>query len=143
MKLQKMLESLVNRTCTYKNETFIVESVKQYGKTIEIKTDKRTLLVPMAEEREFLENFVVKAGTETDPEKDSLLPAKIENTTKIQSAYKGTALELKAVLLNSIDKLDESPDFLKQAAAINQTVNTLLNVFKLELQIQKLANNKL
>lgn len=45
--------------------------------------------------------------------------------------------QIKDILMDNIKKVQDNPSYINQAKSINNNVNTLMNMLKLELQVKK------
>lgn len=85
-------------------------------------------------ELEFLQEF------------NNFLPTAKESTEIVvatqatQTPLNGMAKTVKDTIMDSLKKLQEDPKYIAQADAINRSVNTLVNIAKLELQAKKMEN---
>lgn len=57
-----------------------------------------------------------------------------------QTPLNGMAKTVKDTIMDSIKKIQNDPKYIAQAEAINRSVNTLINIAKLELQAKKMEN---
>lgn len=55
-----------------------------------------------------------------------------------QTPLNGMAKTVKDTIMDSIKKIQNDPKYIAQAEAINRSVNTLVNIAKLELQAKKM-----
>lgn len=83
-------------------------------------------------ELEFLQEF------------NNFLPTAKESTELVvhnqQTPLNGMAKTVKDTIMDSLKKIQEDPKYIAQADAINRSVNTLVNIAKLELQAKKMEN---
>ena len=68
------------------------------------------------------------------------LPAEAESNAVVvrQEPLNGMTKTIKDTLMESINKVREDAKYIKQAEAINKSVNVLLNMAKLDLQAKKM-----
>jgi hypothetical protein len=130
MNTTERLQSMVGKTWLYKKKKITILSWKQQGEDITIVTDVEWITKHFTELPLFIELF---EHTE-DPGNASTLQVISEQRHSISS--------LKDVLMDSIKRVQENKEYIEQAKSINNNVNTLLNMAKLEVQIMREANKK-
>ncbi len=71
----------------------------------------------------------------------------LRKVTAVQTSDKDALLiiaanaeRLKAILVDSIEKVTKDPNYVKQATVINNNVNTIVNITKTQLDIAKVVN---
>ena len=56
----------------------------------------------------------------------------------VKSSFRGDTIStLKDVLMDNIKKVQQSPDYIPQATTIANTVNSLVNLAKIEMQLNE------
>ena len=140
MKREEILKEMIENRYRYMGETHKAASWQRTEKELVITNeDGHVIKVPKNEEFAFFENVaIIKEETrpaETKTEKSG------ENIV-LHKNYSGIAMQLKAVLLDSIDKVTDNPDYIKQANAIVGSANAIMNIYKLELQMVRMGGQK-
>ena len=138
------LQSMIDKTWYYRNQKAVIRSFDnsngEFELIIEIDDVPKKFLKTTEEKLGlFLSTFSdveVIGEEETAPENN--LPAHIENEeTNLYNQNKKTFADLSAILLNDIEKVRTNPAYVGQAKQISNSVNTLVNLTKLQLQLIK------
>ncbi len=133
MQLQTKLATMVNHTYIYKARHQKILSFRIEDDTVHIVTDLRWLKIDITKIEKELQEFLP-----VEEEKDDAVIDGIYLPTVHQA--KENMPSLKDTILENIDKLKTNKDYVKQAAAINQSINTLINMAKLELQTVRIKS---
>ena len=123
--LLKKLEARKGKLFLYQTEEYRIINCKINDATADIVTDKRWFVIPLDK----LDRFI----SELLPVEESIIP---ENASLVLGTKEVTSM--KDVILESISKLQTDPSYVKQANAINQSVNTLINCAKISISLHKM-----
>lgn len=139
------LEKMVGKPLYYRGDTAVIKSFDNFNEETEIIIDiagKPVKFIKTSEEKLnlFLSNFteIQVISDEVSQPKPAILPALIENDEmKLYAESKQVFSQLSATLLNDIEKVRTDPGYVNQAKQISNSVNTLVNLTKLQLQLIK------
>jgi len=133
------LKKLIGITFEYKGRNIVITNVKYVGTCYVVLTNRQTM--------NFFENEVEKFISELNRfeeklnivsiqvKKDELNPNKMEENEKnIVSIQEN---DLSVILLDTIQKVQKDKTYINQANAICNVVSQMINIKKLELQMQK------
>ena len=140
------LNELVGSTYNYKGNNIVVKSVKVVNGTYVVITDKRTynffeneVEVFISELKPFQdkikEYFESQKNVSIQEKKDELKPNEMAETEKNIVPTQGD--DLKAILLDTIAKVQQNKSYIGQANAICNVVTQMINIKKLELLNKK------
>lgn len=134
MKAIEQLKAMTGKSWMYKTRMVKILSHQQKGEAVVIVTDKDWIESDTVNLTTLLGEFL---AVEQDDD-----PA-LENTSLqvIQNTRSGLS-ELRTVLMDNIKTLQGNKDFIPQAKAINNNINTMINMVKLEFQIIKEMRGK-
>jgi len=124
-KIANKLAAMLQNSYMYKGITHKIIDAQITDDMVFLSTNKRMLRFNheqfMAEFKEFL-------------------PAEAESNAVVvrQEPLNGMTKTIKDTLMESINKVREDAKYIKQAEAINKSVNVLLNMAKLDLQAKKM-----
>jgi len=130
MPLKNKLLQLTGSTIMYKTENHKIIAIKQTDESVFISTDKDLLIFPLDD----IEEIIEKEFLPVEVDNDGLTKS---NGLVVFQQVKAT--DLVKVLQDNISRLQKEPGYIKQATAINQTTNTLLNLVKTELSARKMG----
>jgi hypothetical protein len=119
---------MVGKTYMYVAVNHRIIAVKESEEKIYISTDKDLLVFPAEKAEDIIGNKFLEVDSDSPDANTGLV---------VFGQLK--AGDLAAVLKNNITRLQTDPDFIKQAGAINSTINTLLNLVKTEISARKMA----
>lgn len=134
MKAIEQLKAMTGKSWMYKTRMVKILSHQQKGEAVVIVTDKDWIETDTINLTTMLGEFLaVEQGDD---------PA-LENTSLqvIQNTRSGLS-ELRSVLMDNIKTLQGNKEFIPQAKAINNNINTMINMVKLEFQITKEMRGK-
>lgn len=138
------LQSMIDKTCYYRNQKAVIRSFDnstgEFELIIEIEGTPRKFLKTSEEKLDlFLANFTEVMQVEDEPvEEIKNLPANIRNEeTRLYAENKQTFSDLSQILLTDIERVKADPGYVKQAKQISNSVNALVNLTKLQLQLLK------
>lgn len=130
--IKEHLEQLIDKEIIYQGTTHRISKYKEIGGNICVVTDKRTFqFYPNEIQKEFLDK-IFQHNTSTDLVVKNKLPAIVvpeENKT------------IKEMLMEAIKKVDENPDYIKQARSICDIANTMVNIQKAELDFVRMERD--
>lgn len=140
------LESMIDKTYYYRKQKAVIKSydnsIGEFELIIEIEGTPKRFIKTTEEKLElFLANFSEVQQVEDEPEeKEEVkhLPAPRQNEEmELYTENKAVFSNLSQVLLNDIEKVKTDPAYVKQAKQISNSVNALVNLTKLQLQLIK------
>jgi hypothetical protein len=139
------LEKMVDKTLYYRGDVAVIKSFDNFNGETEIIAEiagKPVKFIKTSEEKLdlFLANFSevpeVTDDEATTAPQNTLAP--IENDSyKLYAESKQVFSQLSATLLSDIEKVRTDPNYVNQAKQISNSVNTLVNLTKLQLQLIK------
>lgn len=144
--IQKKLESMKGNAYEYAKDVHIVKSYKINieDEDFTIKTDKNSYSRKFSSADDFFKYWFEKEqNLQLDKVHDKLngkhLPDGVLVKTDLTVYEKESALadDLIAILKSSITKVQNNPGFINQAKAINNDVNSIINIAKLKLDLLK------
>jgi len=124
-KIANKLAAMLQNSYMYKGITHKIIDAQITDDMVFLSTNKRMLRF---NHEQFMAEF-----------KD-FLPAEAESNAVVvrQEPLNGMTKTIKDTLMESINKVREDAKYIKQAEAINKSVNVLLNMAKLDLQAKKM-----
>lgn len=127
-KLSSKLEEMKGKLYLFRTENYRLINYKINEETVDIVTNHRWFSIPLDDKAwRFISEFL--EVEEENPEVElSLFTPQSTN-------------QLRNVMLDSIEQLKTNPGYVKQANAINQTINTMINCAKMEFSMKKLKGN--
>ena len=134
MKAIETLKSMTGKSWMYKTRTVKILSHKQKGNDISIVTDHSWIETTLGDLPGVLEEFM-------EVEQDDSAALESTSLQVIQETRTGLT-ELRGILLENIKQLQDNKEFIPQAKAINNNINTMINMVKLEFQITKEMRSK-
>ncbi len=128
MQLKNKLMMMVGNTYMYKTRVHKIIATKIKGETVFVSTDIDLIELSISDaykiiEEDFLPTDVKKATTDLTP----ILYDEIKNANLIND------------LRNNIEKVKRDPSYIPQALTINNTIKTLLDIVKTQIQIDKIS----
>ena len=129
MKDRTRLNNLLGKTYMYKQDSILVsdwfEDVD--AGLYKVVTTNGVIPVPVNEVKEFI---------------DHLLPTEEESTTAVSTEVvretEGFLKTLQQTLMENIEMVKKDPAYIKQANSVNSSVNALIGMAKLQLQVGRL-----
>ena len=134
MKAIAQLKDMVGKTWLYKTNQVRILSFRHKEESITIVTDKDWVETTVYGLAELLKDFL-EVSQEDSPALENTSLQVIANTRNGLS-------ELRSVLMDNIKTLQGNKEFIPQAKAINNNINTMINMVKLEFQITKEMRSK-
>jgi hypothetical protein len=142
-KLNRIKHAMVGKTYTYSNSIHYIVAVEidEVKEKFTIKTNLSTFERQFASVETFLEYWKPAAGIANfvnDPDGDGMVSAFIEHGEDLSQTLINT-------LLDSINNVKANKDYIPQAIAINNNVNSIVNIQRLRLDLVKFRfpqNNK-
>lgn len=139
MRTEQKIQSILNKEMLYGNRIIVIESYI-------MNHERQRVYLKTTEGQEFDRPFesIGSFLKELQPVKNE------EREVAVKRANFDSAItdvhELKAILIDNIRKVKNDPGYIKQATAINNQVNTFVNITKLQLdyakQVKKMSNEK-
>jgi hypothetical protein len=125
----KKLEVMIGKTFIYKNDHHYIVKYEIKNDRIFITTDKEILDTSLTDLRPLLNEF---------------LPASSQKDVAVQvqkpSIDTSTISQLKDILMENIKEVKKDKNFIPQAIAINQNVNSIIELAKAEILLTKSMN---
>lgn len=144
------LETMLGKTMYYRGKPTVIKSFDnstgEFELLLEIEGRPTKFYKPNEEALDlFLSNFseVEIADDETLPEKTQETPKQTgivrakTPETELYEENKKTFSTLSEMLLNDIEKVRNNPDYVPQAKQVCNSVNALVNMTRLQLQLVK------
>lgn len=131
MKDTTRLEKLLNKEFIYKQENIRVKDYVRNpdNKTIDIITDKKPISIK--------ENEIIKFCEALLPVDE---PATQAISTEVVQQTTGLMNTLQQTLLENIAMVKKDPNYIKQANVVNSSVNALIGMAKLQIQVGKMKS---
>jgi len=134
-KLSRIKHTMVGKTYTYSNSIHYILAIEidEAQEKFTLKTNLQTFERKFPSVETFLEYWKPAAGIATlvhDPDGDGMVSAFVEHGDDLSQTLTNT-------LLDSINKVKASKDYIPQAIAINNNVNSIVNIQRLRLDLVK------
>src|SRR5579872_3114017 len=134
-KLSRIKHTMVGKTYTYSNSIhyIIAVDIDDANEKFTIKTNLSTYERPFASVESFLDHWKPAAGIATlvkDPDGEGTVSAFVEHGEDLSQTLINT-------LLDSINNVKTNKDYIPQAIAINNNVNSIVNIQRLRLDLVK------
>jgi hypothetical protein len=120
------LKELVGKSFLYKGIEITINDVKLVSTTYVVKTNKRAY--------NFFENEVetfISELKDIQIKKNKIMEIETKKIIELQQT------DLSIILLDTIERIQNDKDYVKQANAICNVVTQMINVKKLEIQLKK------
>lgn len=144
MKTLFKLQSMIDKTYWYRNEKAVIRSFDnstgEFELIIEIDGQPKKFLKTTEQKLElFLANFHEVEQIHEEPEPvHNAMPMLPENeSAKLYTENKQVFTNLSQVLMEDIERVREKPEYVGQAKQVSNSVNALVNLTKLQLQLIK------
>lgn len=133
MKETTRLERLLNQQFIYKQENIQLKDffLQEENHTVRIITDKKPIIIKQSDISKFCDELL--------PVEDS---ATMAVSTQVMQQTTGLLSTLQQTLLDNIEMVKKDKEYIKQANVVNSSVNALIGMAKLQLQVGKLNGNK-
>lgn len=130
-KLNKLYD-MVGGTYLYKRESITIKGViaSDADQLIRIKTDKQDITISPLHLSDFLASLLPMS--EDSAEASTTLI--VQQSSEIDNLHN--------ILKDSIKKIQEDKEYIGQAKAINNHINTMLNMVKLQMQMQNMMDKR-
>jgi hypothetical protein len=127
----KDLENMVGKTYMFKKKNIMIKGfiIDRDSQIINIKTTGEPIDVSLIALPEFIKNCL-----EVEEENEIQVTS---TEVIIPEKSKSEIVVLREILMDNINKVRENKEYIEQAKSINNNINTLINMYKLELQISK------
>lgn len=124
---------MVGGTYLYKRESIIIKGViaSDTDQLIRIKTDKQDITVSLLHLSDFISSLLLASDEQQE-----------ETRTALVTQQSGEIDTLHKILKDSIKKIQEDKEYIGQAKAINNHINTMLNMVKLQMQMQNMRDKR-
>jgi len=120
MNLTERLERMKGKTFMFNAKNIKILNYKLDADNVIIATDKEL----------FVWDYVT-----AETKLSTFLPVEDEPSTAIIPFNNSEIRDITSILMDSINKIQQDPNYIKQAMAINSTANTLINACKMSLQL--------
>lgn len=123
---------MVGGTYLYKRESITIKGViaSEADQLIRIKTDKQDITVSPLH----LSGFISSLLPSSDEQEETRTALVVQQSGEIDTLHK--------ILKDSIKKIQEDKEYIGQAKAINNHINTMLNMVKLQMQMQNMMDKR-
>lgn len=130
-KLNKLYD-MVGGTYLYKRESITIKGViaSEADQLIRIKTDKQDITISPLHLSDFLASLLPMS--EDSAEASTTLI--VQQSSEIDNLHN--------ILKDSIKKIQQDKEYVGQAKAINNHINTMLNMVKLQMQMQIIRDKR-
>lgn len=141
--MQQKLNLLINQKFNYKNKIITIIKWKKVGITYVVFTDKQTYNFYESEIDLFIEQLqpVIVKLKEGVLEKRQLELKNMKVKQTYSNIEEKKETDLSVILLDTIQKVQKDKTYINQANAICNVVSQMINIKKLELQLNQI--NKL
>lgn len=141
--MQQKLNLLINQKFNYKNKIITIIKWKKVGITYVVFTDKQTYNFYESEIDLFIEQLqpVIVKLKEGVLEKRQLELKNMEVKQTYSNIEEKKETDLSVILLDTIQKVQKDKTYINQANAICNVVSQMINIKKIELQLNQI--NKL
>jgi len=112
-------------------KTFKIRDYEITDEKLIIITDGDTIRLVLDKALPFLNECLTVDGKETIKKEKRF-------NGDLQLYDRNTTQKLRDTLIENIDRVKENPNYIKQAHAINSSVNTLINLVKTEIMARKI-----
>jgi hypothetical protein len=141
MQLEKRLDEMKGKTFLINTFEHTILNYKITDEEVEIETNKRKINIPIGKAEKQLTEYLpvdIPHG----------LPV-VQNHGKNNGNGENLALynqikedlpNLRKIVIGNIEKIQQDKSFIPQAQATNESINAMVNMLKLELQVMKLKN---
>jgi len=127
MNLKQRLDAMEGCSFLFKTRELKVVNYKLDADKVILATDKEV----------FVWDYV---SAETNL--SSFLPIEEPESTAVVPFSNGEIKDITTILMDSINKIQQDPAYIKQAMAINSTANTIINTAKMALQLKREQSRK-
>lgn len=144
MKTLFKLQSMIDKTYWYRNQKAVIRSFDnstgEFELIIEIGGQPKKFLKTTEQKLElFLANFyeVEQIHEEPDPVQNAMPMLPENESAKLYTENKQVFTNLSQLLMEDIERVREKPEYVGQAKQVSNSVNALVNLTKLQLQLIK------
>lgn len=128
--IEDRLKKMIGRKWLYKARNVVIEDVKITPTKIFVVLESDVVSYDYLKASEVFEDFLEVSQNEVLIKRKTDLP--------INHKVSGGLLEFVDVIKDSINKVQKNASYVKQANSINQSINTIINLAKLEIITDKL-----
>lgn len=133
MKAIEKIQQIKGGTYIYNTRRYTINDVVIENDTVYISTDSKIIKKSLSEISDFLENILP-----CDMSQESNEIAKAQGNQIAQSF--GFA-KLTDIIYDNIDKIQQNASYIPQAQAINEQVETIVNIAKTQIEAIKIIKN--
>jgi len=126
MTIESRLNDMVGYTYMYKTVIYKIINYKVTAETVVLGTDREIFVFPYKEINKHLAEFL---EVEEEPE---------IRTTDITIISNDSAIDFINEIKKNIIQIKNDPKFIEQAKAINDSINTVISLGRLQVEIAKL-----
>lgn len=130
----KKLNLLIGNKYNYKGNVIVIKEIKIVSTTYVVKTDNRTYNFFESE----IDNFISDLIDYVEKPKKTFM---VENTPNTPNTLSEKSTDLSEILYDTIDKVKKDKNYIGQANAICNIVSQMINIKKLELQLNERKSN--
>lgn len=123
---------MVGGTFLYKRENITIKGViaSDADQLIRIKTDKQDITISPLH----LSDFLASLLPVSDDQEEASTALIVQQSSEIDNLHN--------ILKDSIKKIQQDKEYVGQAKAINNHINTMLNMVKLQMQMQNMRDKR-
>ncbi len=131
MRNKTRLEKLLGKDFIYKQTNILIRDYYQIPETAEVKiiTDGKPITIKDSDIPMFCSDLLPVDSSET-------------KATQVVEQTNGLLSTLQRTLLDNIQAVKENPGYVKQANTINSSVNSLIGLAKIQIQVNKIKSVK-
>lgn len=130
-KIEQRLQAMTGKVFMYKSGNYRIMSYDVETERVIIATDRKVFKVTPAQAMPLLADFLPVDETETLP-----IAANDKFLEMIRgSVTLGSAAQLRETLMINLKKVQDDPSYIPQAQAVNQTVSTIIDLAKAEVDM--------
>lgn len=135
--IEKVLAGMKGKTYLYRTEN---HHILRYSvdKVVKITTDKKDITILLEDFKDVVKSFLeVSEEPEITSTSNANIPATATTNLPIQqtSVIGSSGQELKDILMDNIRKLQSDKDYVAQAQAVNETVKTIIDIARVEVDM--------
>lgn len=133
MKERTKLEKLVGKEFIYQQNNIRIKDyyAEEENGSFKIITDGKPITVKEADIASFLERLLPVE----EPATQAISTEVVQGTNELMNTLQQT-------LLDNINKVQNDKEYIKQANVVNSSVNALIGMAKLQLQVAKMKHGK-
>lgn len=139
-KINEQMKGMIGKTFQYAGQIHFVKDIK-----VDEENDKYTIITNLSSFDRKLENMksFLEYWTPTNSVRDIVQEAdKNQQLTVLMEQDNDLSKKLIDTLTDNIEKVKENPDYIPQAQTINNSINSIVGVTKMRLDLLKYLQNR-